>query len=393
MTTGLGPAEASDVQALMPGVENAVKFLGIFPEYKVLVGCNSKSNPALIEAVSTCIRRIGADLTVLVTEPPVRNRPTPRVVMEAAKSVDYFIQIGVGPGPHSRDFYTLLFDYGVSAGFVTMDENNLVEEIGTYPFEVWGEIHNRLKWKICKGEVDPGKMVQFHLTDDRGSDLRWSVKCPIDIGAWIGPEPLNAGSWAAHRPRVMHRAGFGAFFLTMGDLQYTATGRLFVDASNFLGETPEPLQLTLEKGRCTRIDGGELARRMWDLAIGDYRNGDRVRELAIAIHPKSNRPMPKYDPDVPVPVAPIPLISHGDFWIALGGDTGVGGVDPGAEDATALFAMAKSTTITVDGEAILDRGRLLILDDPELREAAAQYGDPDYLLSPASTNRTIEVED
>jgi len=119
------------------------------------------------------------------------------------------------------------------------------------------------------------------------------------------------------------------------------------------------------------------------MAIGDHRNGDRVRELAIAIHPKSNSKMPKYDPAVPAPVAPIPHFSHGDFTIALGGDTGVGGVDPGSEDATALFAMTKSTTITVDDEVILDRGKLLILDDPEIREVAAQYGDPDYLLSPA----------
>lgn len=382
--SGLGPADAGEVEALMPGVENAVRFLGIFPEYKVLVGCSSKSNPALIEAVSTCIRRIGAHLSVLVTEPPVPNQPTPAVLMEAAKGADYFIQIGVGPGPHSRDFYILLFDYGVSAGFVTMDEANLVDEIGTYPFEVWGEIHNRLKWKISKDEVDPGRTANFHLTDDRGSDLTWSVRCPIDIGAWVGPEPLDAGSWAGRRPRVMHRAGFGAFVVTMGDLQYTTTGTLHVDASNYLGETPEPLELTFADGRCTAIEGGELAQQTWDTAVAQNRNGDRVRELAIAIHPKSNREMPKYDPDIPVPVAPIPRFSHGDFWIALGGDTGVGGVDPGSENATALFAMTKSTTVTVDDEVILDRGRLLILDDPELREFAAQYGDPDYLLSPAT---------
>jgi len=84
-TPGLRTADAAEVEALMPGVETAVRFLGIFPEYKVLVGCTAKSNPALIEAVTTCIRHIGADLSILVTEPPERNQPTPRVVMEAAK--------------------------------------------------------------------------------------------------------------------------------------------------------------------------------------------------------------------------------------------------------------------------------------------------------------------
>lgn len=389
---GLAPANAGEVKALMPGVETAVRFLGILPEYNVLLGCNWNTNPALIQAASSCIRRIGAHLTVLVTEPPAPNQPTSPVVFEAAKAADYFIQAGVGPGPHSRDFYVLLFDHGVSAGFLTLDQADLLSEIGTYPFEVWAEIANRLKWQICQDEVDPGHTAEFHLTDDAGSDLTWSVKCPIDIGAWIGPDPLSSGSWAGARPRVMHRAGFVAFILTMGDLQCTTTGTLNVDANNYLGETPEPLKLTFERGRCTGIDGGELGERTWQVVNGN-RNGDRVRELAIAIHPKSNRSMPKYDPDLPVPVAPLPLFSHGDFTLALGGDTGVGGVDPGSENAISLFTVTKNATITVDGEVILDRGKLLILDDPKLREVAAQYGDPDYLLSPAGTGPTPGTED
>ena len=182
----------------------------------------------------------------------------------------------------------------------------------------------------------------------------------------------------------MHRAGFGAFFLTMGDLQYTATGKLVIDATNFLGTTPEPITLNIADGRCTGMEGGELADKLWEVAVGDYRNMDRVRELAVAIHPKSNRPMPAYSPDSAIPVAPIPRISYGDFSIALGGDTGVGGVDPGAEDRTSLFTMSKETTISADGEVFLDRGRLPILEDPDLREWAKQYGDPDYLLSPVA---------
>jgi hypothetical protein len=381
---GLGATDAKGVEALRPGVENSIRFLGIQPQYKVLVGANTKTNPDLIEAIAAAIREIGAELTILIHDPPKPNEPTPKVIMEAAKSVDYYLQVGLGPGPHSRDFYILLFDYGVSAGFVTMDEPNLTEDIGTYPFEVWGEIHNRLKWKLGKGEVDPGRTVQFHATDDRGTDLRWAVKFPIDIGAWIGPEPLETGYWVGSRPRVMHRAGFGAFFLTMGDLQYTANGKLVIDATNFLGTTPEPITLNIADGRCTGMEGGELAEKLWEVAVGDYRNMDRVRELAVAIHPKSNRPMPDYSPDSAIPVAPIPRISYGDFSIALGGDTGVGGVDPGAEDRTSLFTMSKETTISADGEVFLDRGRLLILEDPDLREWAKQYGDPDYLLSPVA---------
>jgi len=37
-------------------------------------------------------------------------------------------------------------------------------------------------------------------------------------------------------------------------------------------------------------------------------------------------------------------------------------------------------TYYLDGVKIVDNGHLLALDDPEIREVAAKYGDPDLLL-------------
>ena len=69
--------------------------------------------------------------------------------------------------------------------------------------------------------------------------------------------------------------------------------------------------------------------------------------------------------------------------IALGGDTGVGGTDATQDNITTFFATSEGVTITADGKPVVDRGRLLILDDPGLREYASRFGDPDELLSPA----------
>ncbi len=374
---------AEELEPLMEGVQNVVKFLGIRPEYEVLIGYTYQTDRALVEAVATCIRRLGAKPSLLVIEPPGANRPTPRVVIEAAKGVDYFVTIGAGPGPHTKDHYTLLFDHGVSVGLVSPDPHFYTTDEAKYPLELWFEIHNRLKWKICKNEVDPGPNVTFRVTDERGSDLSWKIKCPDNIGAFVGAEPLDAGWWgAAPRPRILARAGFYPL-LTMGDLQYSGNGVLYVDSTNYFGETPEPLKLTFEGGYCTGIEGGDEGKKAWE-TVSKYPNGNRLREQAVGICPKSAGRMPKFDPDAPIPRVPIPQWSLGDFLVALGGDTGVGGVDPGYEHATNLFTSSRRATITVDGETILDRGRLLILDDPELRELAARYGDPDYLLSPAT---------
>ena len=37
-------------------------------------------------------------------------------------------------------------------------------------------------------------------------------------------------------------------------------------------------------------------------------------------------------------------------------------------------------TYTADGRKIVEDGRLLVLDDPEIRQIASKYGDPDELL-------------
>jgi len=375
---------ADELEPLREGAENAVRFLGIRPEHEVLLGYSHSTDRSAVEAVADAIRRVGARLSILVVEAPALNQPFPRVVFHAAQGTDYFVTMGAGPGLHSLDHYRLLYDHGISVASINPAKGFLATEEARFPFGLWFEIHNRLKWKISRHEIDPGVNVTFRVTDSLGSDLTWKVKCPEDLGAFIGTEPLSAGWWGeAPRPRILTRAGFPPSILSMGDLQYSGNGVLYADSTNYFGRTPEPWRLVFEDGYCTAIDGGSEGRAAWEMTVGRYPNGNRLRECGINVHPKAANHPPEYDPSAPVPLSAVPAQTFGDFLIALGGDTGVGGVDPGYEHATTLFAVRGGTTISVDGEIIVDRGRLLLLDDPDLRRAAASYGDPDYLLSPA----------
>ena len=38
-------------------------------------------------------------------------------------------------------------------------------------------------------------------------------------------------------------------------------------------------------------------------------------------------------------------------------------------------------TLILDGEVLVDKGHLTVLDDPEIRRLASKFGDPDQLLS------------
>ena len=81
---------------------------------------------------------------------------------------------------------------------------------------------------------------------------------------------------------------------------------LYIDTSSYFGRTPEPLRLTFAAGDCTGIEGGEPARIAWEQTIGRYRNANRLRELAVTLHPKLFSRAPRWTPDSPVPVGLFP---------------------------------------------------------------------------------------
>jgi hypothetical protein len=373
-----------DDDAVREAARRAVHYMGIRPEYEVLIGYSPRSDQQAVAEVAAAIREVGARLVLIEAPPPALNRAAPAALVSAIKGTDYYIDMGAGPGPHTKDTYIPMFDYGVSMGMIRSDPGFLGSEASLWPGELWIEIHNLVKWRISKSEVDPGINVTFRVTDARGSDLTFKVKCPENLGANIGAEPLSAGWWgAAARPRVLARAGFPPTHMPMGDLQYSGNGTLYVDTTNLYGRTPEPLVFTYENGFCTRIGSSELAERLWESSVGAYKNANRLREMALTLHPKLLPEAPDYDPAMPVPRSQFPAAGVGDFVTALGGDVSVGGVDPSFDHITTVFCTTEGATVTADGEVIIDEGRLLILDDPELREIAARFGDADELLAPA----------
>lgn len=378
MTSTPGP------DAIRSAAERAVHYMGIRPEYEVLVGYSARSDREAVAAVVSVIRELGASLAVIEVDPPGLHQPASAGLVAAIKGVDYYIDMGAGPGPHTQDTYIPMFDHGVSMGMIRSDPGFMGSEASLWPGELWIEIHNLVKWRISRFEVDPGVNVEFRVTDARGSDLTYKVKCPENLGANIGAEPLSAGWWgAAAHPRIIARAGFPPTHIPMGDLQYSANGSLCCDTTNYLGRTPEPLLFTYEAGYCVRIEGSELADQLWEMTVGAYENANRLREMALTLHPKLVPEAPAYDATKPIPISPFPSAGVGDFVTALGGDVGVGGVDPSFAHITTVFCTTERATVAVDGETIIDEGRLLILDDPELREIAARFGDPDQLLAPA----------
>ncbi|MCH8820197.1 MAG: hypothetical protein IIB03_07750 [Acidobacteria bacterium] len=140
------------------------------------------------------------------------------------------------------------------------------------------------------------------------------------------------------------------------------------------------IRLFVEGGQVVRVEGGGAAGENIRMALERFRNirfpgyypGPGIgwmEEIALGTNPKVG------------PAGPIRRRS-GMLHMAFGTDR----YNRVSDDVPSLPSNHRDmnffdhVTFEVDGEKLVDRGRLTVLDDPEVRRVAAKYGDPDELL-------------
>ena len=62
------------------------------------------------------------------------------------------------------------------------------------------------------------------------------------------------------------------------------------------------------------------------------------------------------------------LLAIGDGWVR--------------HAKTHIDGCLRNATIRVNGELLVDKGHLTVLEDPDVRACAREFGDPDKILSP-----------
>lgn len=140
------------------------------------------------------------------------------------------------------------------------------------------------------------------------------------------------------------------------------------------------IKIYFEGGQITRVEGGGapgenirgVLERFKNTQFPGYYPGPGVgwlEELALGTHPK---------------VGPAGPLRHrsGLIQLAFGTDRHNTVTDqppslpPNHRDMDLFYY----PTLEIDGKKLVDRGRLTVLDDPEVRKVAAKYGNPDELL-------------
>ncbi len=149
------------------------------------------------------------------------------------------------------------------------------------------------------------------------------------------------------------------------------------------------MKITIKDGQATKIEGGGKAGALWSYIWGKEKNKKPIyfpgpgvnwlEEIMWAVNPKGRRIVGGYT-------------GQNAAWGWEGSDRRAGIIHFGIGDGGMMTeemprlvhhhrdVVIHFPTLIVDGNPIIENGHLLLLDDPEVREMAKKYGDPDEVL-------------
>ncbi len=366
------------------------------PGDRVLVAVDTHYDDRVVEAVARGLREMGAavdviwvevepdreftdtdEIDVIMRREPWAKRPRrweglPWVEELAARERYDLLVHGKGGGipdvPHRYEAIPWLrLEHFASAATV-------------YP----RDLHTLINLKTWNAFFERGRGGRVRVTDPEGTDLSYTLLPGYFDGTRRGYTEV---------PWWGHILGHGPTPILPKE---DATGVVCGTTSHFQRPYPR-IRVTLENGRLETIEGGGAYGDGWR-ALHEESKGTRypcfprpglfwLWEVAIGTNPKIARPRN------------IHMLSSGGFeWERRRSGIihiGLGTRWRGAEEVWAgergilyghLHVHLFFPTLTIEtpkGEeiAVIEKGHLTSLDDPEVRDLAARYGEPDRILN------------
>ncbi len=366
------------------------------PGDKVLVAVDTHYDPRVVNAVVRGLQEKGATVDVITVEvepdrefnesdeirvimrrEPWDNNPRrwegiPWIEDLAAREGYDLLVHGKGGGiPNTKHRYEAM---------PWLQTCQFASEATTYP----RDLHTLINTKTWNYFFEAGRGGKVRLTDPEGTNVTYTLFPEYFDGTRRGyTEVPWWGHLLAHGPTPI---------LDKED----ATG-VFAGTTSHFQRPFERVQLEVERGRLERIIGGGTYGDAWRALKDEARNTRYpcfpreglfwLWEIAIGTHPKISRP------------DNIHMLSSGGFeWerrrsgiIHIGMGTrwrgpeerwaGERGILYGHLHVHLLFPTLVIETTKGKDIPVIENGHLCVLDDPEVRDMAAKYGDPDQMLN------------
>jgi hypothetical protein len=332
------------------------------PGERVIVLDDGRAEPQVARAVLDCARATGADVTYLemASSDGAWSEPN-EVVFAAMRKAQKCLSLALVY--HDRRTTIARREYGMAMFFLLPPTSeSLLADASAFPIELCEEVGRR-----CAARLRGAR--QLHVTSRRGTDFRAELdprNCTADPGGWL--EAWDPGRTIGITPGEGSNTfppGVALAFPTPGTVEGTAV----FDHHVGIGATPGGLAVRYEKGVCAGARG-HGAERLADLLTG-VEHAAEVAEVAFGTNPlqsivldTTRNPVAaeRHSATVHVGIGPSPIF--------------------GARNTSAshLDGLIVQPSIALDGVPLMTDGHLLVLDEPEVRELAASFGDPDVLL-------------
>lgn len=303
-----------------------------------------KIDPDIADLVAEAVKTAGADYHVMWGETIERGRKDlPKVLAGAMLSSDKVIA--------SYSLNRAVVD-GYTRGTGIVQINN-----GCRTAQSMATAHATFHWEMVKA-------IYSRLEELFAEAETWRIAAPAgtEVAGRIGKGSDVADAYFAAEAEASRfiRVFPGEVYTPVGCL--SAEGTIVAQYINIRDTTAweQPARLTVQDSRVVRVEGGEEA-RSFETEIEE--NVSRYGENATVIDSWHGGMNPKAR--VPAP---------GDRSLQ-GATSGVGLMHfHVGRTLEPVSAGILHHTVEVDGRKIYEGGKLLILDDPKIREAARRYG-------------------
>jgi 2,5-dihydroxypyridine 5,6-dioxygenase len=357
---------------LMTGARNCVRnYCAVQPNERVLlwIDRSGEFEPGVIDALSLAIEETGASLTVLTSDPPIFRLGQPLSPIEAAAISQANVLIHAlamtnAASVDNLDIYRCMWQNELRVTAVIANTATLMSsDWAHFP----SELHYLMWTKSARLLCD----TDGHLTDSIGTNLK------MKFFPWPEGDPFSS-SWAQVKGSHVHRPpGTWEFFPggTIAVCPNEVEGTLaFELLEGFAGTLTEPIRLTIQNHRVTKVEGGIEAKWFSEL-MQKHANGTYFCEFAWGVNPRSplREGLKIKAPDT------LLFRRAGSYHCGVGLWPGMGVPSSLHWDGGGLNA-----TFRLGSKTVIANGHLTMLEDKEVREVAKKYGDPDHFLSYAS---------
>lgn len=338
---------------LMQAATNCVQnYCRVQAGERVLVVSEPDTDPLVVASFVSAATLAGADVAN-ITVPPfsaggsTRDYPGP-MLMGAYERADVIIACTYFEFAHCQHtFFDRIFGSDKSVCSVLMGSTpGCLVTGGRFPIDLLHEIS-----KVAFDVFDGCRTVRY--VTDSGTDLTFE-----DPRGFVTIDPLRRGSWGIFPP-------MGINFYPQN-----SHGVFVFDESTLHGKPLAPIRITMSDNYVSKIECGSRAD---EATIAAFARGRYyMRHSVVGLNPKTRMiNAPQFERER----------AAGICYLGIDGTNPDGSIDRTKPGYAHLDVIFDTPTVYVDGKMIVDRRRLLLLDDPRLIEYARRYGDPARVLA------------